>query len=57
MQLRHIQNLQPHDERGIVRVTAMDWSPNNQKLAVVTTERVVHLYDEAGERRHKERVQ
>eukprot|EP00937_MAST-01D_sp_MAST-1D-sp2_P002340 g2340.t1 len=51
--LRHIQTLMPHDERGITRVTAMDWSPNNRRLAVVTTDRVVHLYDEQGERRDK----
>jgi len=34
-------------------VTAMAWSPNNTKMAVVTMDRVVILYDELGERRDK----
>ena len=35
------------------RVTALAWAPNNARLAVVTTDRVVNLFDEAGERRDK----
>jgi len=31
----------------------MGWSPNNSKLAVCTSDRVVLLYDESGERRDK----
>lgn len=31
----------------------MAWSPNNTKMAVVTMDRVVILYDELGERRDK----
>ena len=31
----------------------MTWSPNNQKLAVVTMDRVVLLFDELGEKRDK----
>lgn len=31
----------------------MAWSPNNQKLAVSTYDRVILLYDEHGERRDK----
>ena len=31
----------------------MAWSPNNQKLAVATHDRVVHLFDETGERKDK----
>jgi intraflagellar transport protein 172 len=53
MQLRHIETLMQHDERGMTRVTAMEWSPNNRKFAVVTTDRVVQLFDEAGERKDK----
>ena len=34
-------------------MTAMAWSPNNTKMAVVTMDRVVILYDELGERRDK----
>ena len=35
------------------RVTALAWAPNNARFAAVTTERVVSLFDEAGERRDK----
>jgi hypothetical protein len=38
---------------GIAKVTAVAWSPNNMRLAVVTADRVVHLIDENGERRDK----
>lgn len=34
-------------------MTALAWAPNNTKLAVVTVERVVILYDELGEKRDK----
>ena len=31
----------------------MTWSPTNNKFAVVTTDRVVILFDDTGERRDK----
>ena len=31
----------------------MAWSPNNQKLAVVTADRVIQLFDETGEKKDK----
>ena len=34
-------------------MTGLAWSANNQKMAVVTMDRVVLLYDELGERRDK----
>ena len=43
---------QPGDGFG-QKLTAAAFSPNNQRLAVVTGDRVVHLYDENGERRDK----
>jgi intraflagellar transport protein 172 len=46
------QLLQPGDSFG-QKLTAAAFSPNNQRLAVVTGDRVVHLYDENGERRDK----
>lgn len=52
MQLQHLQTLLPPDER-INKVTAIAFSPNNKKLAVVTLDRVVHLFDENGERKDK----
>ena len=38
---------------GACKVTSLAWSPNNTKMAVVTMDRVVILYDELGERRDK----
>ena len=35
------------------KVTAVCWSPNNRRLAIVTVDKVVHLFDENGERRDK----
>ncbi|KAJ3273642.1 hypothetical protein HDV01_004251 [Terramyces sp. JEL0728] len=35
------------------RVTALAWSPNNQKLAVVTADRTIQLFDETGERKDR----
>jgi intraflagellar transport protein 172 len=52
MQLRHLKTILPASD-GLCKVTAIAWSPNNQRLAVVTTDRVVHLFDENGERRDK----
>lgn len=43
--------LQSSDE--LTRVTAICWSPNGKKLAVCTTERVVILFDENGEKKDK----
>ncbi|KAM7445695.1 hypothetical protein ABFA07_005947 [Porites harrisoni] len=52
MQLRYMKTLlNPQD--GACKVTAMAWSPNNTKMAVITMDRVVILYDELGERRDK----
>lgn len=53
MQLRHLTSLLPATE-GMCKVTAVAWSPNNKRLAVVTIERVVHIFDaQTGERKDK----
>ena len=52
MQLRHQKTLQPPTE-NIARVTALAWSPNNRRLAAATSDRVVHLFDEHGEKKDK----
>lgn len=52
MQLRHLKTIMPPAE-GICKVTAICWSANNKRLAVVTVDRVVHLFDEHGERKDK----
>lgn len=36
-----------------MKVTAVCWSPNGKKLAMVTTDRVVHMFDEKGDRQDK----
>eukprot|EP00899_Mesostigma_viride_P028336 jgi/Mesvir1/8688/Mv02626-RA.1 len=52
MQLRHLKCILPPQE-GFSKVTSLTWSSNNQRLAAVTTDRVVHLFDENGERKDK----
>lgn len=52
MQLRYSKNLQSAVD-GMQKISAVAWSPNGQKLAVSTADRVVHLYDDYGERRDK----
>ncbi len=52
MQLKYLKSL-IEAEDGAAKITAMGWSPNNLKLAVVTADRVVQLFDESGEKRDK----
>lgn len=52
MQLRHLQSITQPSE-GIQKVTSLCWAPNGKKLAVVTTDRVVVLFDETGARKDK----
>jgi intraflagellar transport protein 172 len=40
------------DSGGLVRVTALAFSPNSSRTAAVA-DRIVYLFDEAGERRDK----
>lgn len=41
------------NQDGAAKVVALAWSPNNAKLAVVTTDRVVLLFDDTGEKKDK----
>ncbi|KAJ3205663.1 hypothetical protein HDU82_005043 [Entophlyctis luteolus] len=52
MQIRHIKSIVPATE-GLARVAAIAWSPNNQKLAVAGSDKVITLYDETGERKDR----
>ncbi|KAF8062969.1 IFT172 [Scenedesmus sp. PABB004] len=52
MQLAHLQTLLQAGD-GIANVSALAWAPNSAKLAAATHDRVVHLFDDAGERRDK----
>ena len=53
MQLRHLTSLLQATE-GMCKVTAVAFSANNRRLAVVTVDRVVHMFDaQTGERKDK----
>jgi intraflagellar transport protein 172 len=53
MQLRYLNSALAPTE-GMAKVTAIAWTSNNQKLAVVTVDRIVHLFDAVtGERKDK----
>ena len=36
-----------------VKITAISWSPNNNKLAVATADRTVYLFDDQGDKKDK----
>jgi len=38
---------------GAAKICSLAWSPNNLKLAVCTSDRVILLFDEQGEKRDK----
>ena len=52
MQLRYQKNVQKPTD-GMQKITAISWSPNSQRLAVVSVDRIVQLYDESGERKDR----
>mmetsp|Transcript_15284 Transcript_15284/g.25210 ORF Transcript_15284/g.25210 Transcript_15284/m.25210 type:complete len:1767 (+) Transcript_15284:218-5518(+) len=52
MQLKHLRTILAPVE-GLSKVTAVCWSANSRKFAAVTADRVVHLFDDNGERRDK----
>ncbi|OWF38575.1 intraflagellar transport protein 172 homolog [Mizuhopecten yessoensis] len=52
MQLKHMKALlQPQD--GAAKICAITWAASNQKMAVCTSDRVVILFDEQGEKKDK----
>lgn len=52
MHLKHLKTTLPPQD-GAAKITAMAWAPNNNKMAIVSTDRVVVLFDENGEKRDK----
>ncbi|RUS80517.1 hypothetical protein EGW08_011738 [Elysia chlorotica] len=52
MQLKHMKTLMPPMD-GAAKICAVAFSANSQKLAVCTSDRVVVLFDEQGEKRDK----
>jgi len=52
MQIKYWGNLQqPVD--AMQKISAIAWSPNSKKHAVAASDRVIHLYDELGQKRDK----
>lgn len=59
MQLRHLKSITPPVAQ-IKQITAMAWTPNRRndssavvRLAVVSTDKIVHLFDEMGNRQDR----
>lgn len=52
MQIRHLKQIIPQGDSSKA-ITGMAWSPDNQKLAVVSSDRTVSLFDDSGERKDK----
>jgi intraflagellar transport protein 172 len=49
MNIKYWKNLhQPVD--GMQKIAALAWSPNSKRYAVATADRVIHLFNENGER-------
>jgi len=53
MKLKHHQSLTQPSEGATVKVTALCWAPNGKKLAVCTSDRVVLMFDDEGNRKDK----
>ncbi|XP_037068847.1 intraflagellar transport protein 172 homolog [Pollicipes pollicipes] len=52
MILKHLKTILPAQD-GAAKITAMTWSHNNVKLAVCTSDRVVIMFDENGDKKDK----
>jgi hypothetical protein len=37
----------------MAKIAAIAWAPNNLKLAICTFDRIIHLFDEMGEKKDK----
>ena len=52
MQLKYLKSITQPTE-GVNKVTAICWAPNGKKLAICTSDRVVVMFDEDGNRKDK----
>jgi len=52
MQLKYAKNIQAAVD-GMQKISALAWSPNGKKMAISTADRIIHLYDENGEKKDK----
>lgn len=53
MKLKHFQSLTAPSEGAQIKVTALCWSPSGKKLAVCTSDRIVLMFDDEGQRKDK----
>lgn len=52
MKLKHMKTILA-PQANEARINAIDWSPNGKKLAICSSDRVIMLYDENGERKDR----
>ncbi|PRP88103.1 intraflagellar transport protein [Planoprotostelium fungivorum] len=52
MQTKHFKTISPGND-SIQKIQAICWSPNNMRMAAVSSNKNVYLYDENGEQREK----
>ncbi|PNF37590.1 hypothetical protein B7P43_G11975 [Cryptotermes secundus] len=52
MQLKHLKTIMQAED-GMAKIAAIAWAPNNVRLAVSTYDRIIHLFDEMGEKKDK----
>nr|CAD7263275.1 unnamed protein product [Timema shepardi] len=52
MQLKFLKTVLPAED-GAAKICAIAWAPNNVKLAVCTSDRVISLFDDSGEKKDK----
>ncbi|VDD80059.1 unnamed protein product [Mesocestoides corti] len=52
MRLRHIKTLIAPQQTS-AKISAIVWSPNNKRMAVATSDRIIVLFDEDGERKER----
>lgn len=52
MQVKHMKAIVPAGD-SLNRITSICWSPNNMRMAAVSTNRTVLLFDENGDQKEK----
>jgi intraflagellar transport protein 172 len=52
IQLKHLRTIIPSGD-SIAKITAIAWSPNNTRMAAISSNKMVVLYDENGESKDK----
>jgi intraflagellar transport protein 172 len=52
MHLKYLRSIIPPSE-GFIKITSVCYSPNSMRLAAVSSNKTVYLYDENGEQKDK----